>query len=79
MDQPSRMELTSRQAVSRVVKETATATYLVVKFTEGEELSVVPMKRVTHPTLPGLKKSIMCSVKWSDKRIYTATVLAMGE
>ena len=79
MDQPSRMELTSRQAVTRVLKETATATHLVVKFTEGEELSVVPMKRVTHPTLPELKKSILCSVKWSDKRIYTATVLAMGE
>ena len=78
MDHTSKQELTSRQAVSRVLKETATATHLVVKFTEGEELSVVPMKRVTNPTPLELKECCLCSVRWSDKRIYNATVLAMG-
>ena len=74
MDHPSRQELTSRQALSRALKETATATHLVVKFTEGEELSVVPMKRVTHPTPSELNESSMCSVRWSDKMIYNANV-----
>ena len=78
MDHPSRQELTSRQALNRALKETATATHLVVKFTEGEELSVVPMKRVTHPTPSELNESSMCSVRWSDKKIYNATVLAIG-
>ena len=81
MDQAStsRQELTSRQAVSHALTETATASHLVVKFTEGEEVSIVPMKRVIDPIPSDVKESSLCSVRWNDRRIYKATVLAMGK
>ena len=73
------MALTSRQALNRALKETATATYFVVKFTEDEEVSVVPAKCIVDPSPSSLKVSSLCSVRWSDKRTYNATVLAIGE
>ena len=65
MDQASisRQELTSRQAVSRTLRETATTSHLVVRFTEGEEVSIVPMKRVTDPIPSDVKESSLCSVR----------------
>ena len=71
MDQASasRQELTSRQAVSRALRETASASHLVVRFTEGEEVSIVPMERVTDLIPSDVKESSLCSVRWSDRRI----------
>ena len=55
------------------------ASHLVVRFTEGEEVSIVSMKRVTDPIPSDVKESNLCSVRWSDKRMYKAIVLAMGK
>ena len=65
----SRQELTSRQGVSRTLRETASASHLVVRFTEGEEVSIVPMERVTDLIPSDVKESSLCSVRWSDRRI----------
>ena len=73
------MALTSRQAVRHALKASATATHFVVKFTEDEEVSVVPAKRIVNPPPSTLQVSSLCSVRWSDNKTYDATVLAMGE
>ena len=46
----------------------------MVRFTEGKEVSVVPMKRVTDPIPLDVKESSLCSVRWSDKRIYSSNI-----
>lgn len=71
------MEINSRQAVSHALKETATTTHLLVKLMK-EELKVVPVKRITDPTPSELKASSLSSVRWSNKKLYSATVLAVG-
>lgn len=59
--------------------ETKDATHLLVKFHEDEKTSVIPAKRVTSPAVATLDVSATCSVRWSDHKIYKATVLAMGD
>ena len=73
------MALTSRQASSHALKESATATHFVVKFTEDQEVSVIPAKHIVDPSPSSLQVSNLWSVRQSDKKTYNATVLAMGE
>ena len=40
---------------------------------------VIPAKRVTSPAVATLDVSATCLVRWSDHKIYKATVLAMGD
>ena len=50
-----------------------------MKFQEDEAASVIPSKRVMSSAVTTLEVSAICSVKWSDKKTYKATVLAIGD
>ena len=66
-------------SVRSLINETRNATHLLVKFHEDEQTSVIPAKRVISPTVSTLKVSATCTVRWSDNKMYKATVLAMGD
>ena len=72
------MALTTRQTISCVMKATSGPTHFVVKFKEDGAISMVPGKHIVEPVTANLKVSDECKVKWSDKKIYLATVMAMG-
>ena len=73
------MALTARQATSRLLKETACATHFIVKFKEDGAVCIIPAKNIVEPSPTDLKEFNECTVKWSDKKNYTATVMAMGK
>jgi len=75
----SRRPLTTRQAVCQALKETSSATHFVVKFMEDQAVSLVAARHIVEPSPSTLKVFSECSVKWSDKNTYQATVLAMGK
>ena len=73
------MSLTTRQATTRAINETSGATHLVVKFKEDSAICLVPAKRIIEPPTTELNVLDDCKVKWSDAKIYDATVLALGK
>ena len=73
------MALTTRQALSRALKETSGVSHFVVKFLEDKAVSLISTKHIVEPPPSTLKVFSECSVKWSDKKTYRATVIAMGK
>ena len=73
------MALTMRQKVSWVLKETAGATHFIVRFDEDGAVCTIPAKNIVKPSPADLDELSECTVRWSDKKTYTATVLAMGK
>lgn len=74
-------EVPRRMSVRSKINETKLATHLLVKFHEDDQTSVIPVKRVTSPAVSTLEPSATCTctVRWSDNKMYKATVLAMGD
>ena len=68
-------------SVRSLIDETKNTTHLLVKFHEDEQTSVIPAKRVNSRAVVTLEVSATCSVimRWSDHKMYKATVLAMGD
>ncbi len=60
---------------------TAVSSHAVVRFNDDEEqpTSVIPTKRIQEPPLNELKVGCKCTVEWSDKKMYSTTVLALGK
>ena len=52
--------------------------HVLVRFSEDDCLSVVPMKNVVEPDLP-LKKGDPCTVKWSSGDLFSCTVIGLGK
>ena len=75
----NRRTLTCRQAVRRVIRETSTASHVLVKFKEDGTMSVISVKNIVEPAPVNLTIFSECKVKWSDRQMYQATVLAMGK
>ena len=66
------------ETVSLILKETACATpHGQVHRRRRNECYTGEM--YINPSLPELNVSSLCSVRWSDRKIYNATVLAMVE
>ena len=49
--------------------------FVLVKFIEDEYLSIVPISNITDTNV---KKGDNCQVKWSDKKLYSGKILALG-
>ena len=58
----------------------ANASHALVMFfeEEGQPTSVIPVKHVIDNTAKDLKAGMECKVKWSDQKIYSARVVAVG-
>ena len=46
---------------------------------EGQPTSVIPVKHVIDYTAKDLKAGVDCKVKWSDQKIYSTRVVAVGK
>ena len=46
---------------------------------EGQPTAIVPVKRVVDHTAEDLREGVDCSVKWSDHKIYSTRVVAVGK
>lgn len=55
----------------------ATNNFFVVRFQEDGFIAVTPGKAIQQPLPVLLSKGSDCEVKWSDKKVYKATVLAI--
>ena len=41
--------------------------------------SIIPAKRIIRANIAYLREGVTCEVQWTDKRVYPARVLAVGE
>ena len=41
--------------------------------------SIIPAKRIIGANIADLREGVTCEVQWTDKRVYPAHVLAVGE
>ena len=59
----------------------AEASHVLVSFFEEEDqpTCIIPVKRVQNCEVRDLKAGVVCKVEWSDKNIYSARVLDVGE
>ena len=59
----------------------ADASHALVMFLEeeGQPTCVIPVKRVIDYTAEDLKAGVDCKVKWSDQKIYSTHVVAVGK
>ena len=58
-----------------------TASHFLVSFIEedGHPTAILPAKRAKNVTICDLKEGVVCQVEWSDKKLYSSRVLAIGE
>ena len=49
-----------------------------MRFLVDEEVCSVPIKKLFGDTA-GMKSGEKCDVKWSDGKVYTANILAVGK
>ena len=59
--------------------KTKIATHLLVNSRKTKQPVSFQLKRVISPAVTTLEVSAICSVKWSDKKTYKVTILAMGD
>ena len=74
----NRVPLTCRQALRRALQVPSTASHFLVQFKDGA-VSVIWVKNIVEPSVANLKIFSNCEVRWSDRKTYQATVLAMGK
>ena len=55
--------------------------HILVSFIEedGHPTAILPVKRVKDVAACDLEEGIVCKVEWSDKKLYSSQVLAIGE
>ena len=55
--------------------------HILVSFIEedGHPTAILPAKRAKNVTICDLKEGVVCQVEWSDKKLYSSRVLAIGE
>lgn len=70
----------SGMALRKILKQTGTVpTHFLVKFDEDEQICIIPAKMIASPSTSTLQVSSPCTIKWTDKKEYTAHVLAVGD
>lgn len=57
---------------------TDSTNYALVRFTENDETSVVPVSRV-KPDYCTIEEGSQCAVTWTDKKCYEAILLFSGK
>ena len=58
-----------------------TTSHVLVSFIEedGSPTAILPVKRVKDVALCDLEEGTVCQVEWSDKKLYSSQVVAIGE
>ena len=58
----------------------ADASHALVMFfeEEGQPTCVIPVKRIVDCRAKDLKAGVECKVKWSDQKMYSTRVVAVG-
>ncbi len=72
------MAATSYSSHDRGDREIEMAKYFVVKFDADGCLGTVPAKAITTPAPTTLANGDRCTVRWSDRRVYEADVMAIA-
>ena len=70
-----------REANAEKEKDDGTTSHILVSFIEedGHPTAILPVKRVKDVAACDLEEGIVCKVEWSDKKLYSSQVLAIGE
>ena len=64
-----------RQSARRT--QEATRLFFVVRFHDDQFIAITPGKAIQEPPPASLNEGSDCQVKWSDGKVYKATVLAI--